>query len=340
MATPNTRRVLRKESAGVVQFQEEPIPEYGTSDVLIRVRAVSLNWKDAAIVDGRTSWAALPNGIVGTEFAGEVVQVGGSVRFFKTGDRVMSLINYDDITGNETTIQALGHNIDGTLAEYLVVPEIVLVKIPEYLTWAEASTIPCAGLTAWSALNFTSRLAGKTVLLEGTGGVSLLALLLAVKAGAKVIITSSSDEKLQRAKELGATHTINYVKVPDWDQEVLKLTGGLGAHIVVEAGGAATFLKSVASVKRGGQVSQVGLMTTNSNGNFVDLIPMLIMKAVRIVGIRVGLKADLEDFAAFLEATQLPLSPCIDKVYKFDQSKEALDYLRSSSLFGKVIIEF
>ncbi|KAH8800922.1 chaperonin 10-like protein [Xylogone sp. PMI_703] len=341
---PLTRRVLRRESPGAVRFHDESIPSRGSLDVLVRVRAVSLNYKDVAAVDGKlpsgVPLGVLEGGIVGSEFAGEIMWIGDHVRLFKKGDRVVSLVNLDDITGNETSMRAFGHNIDGTLAQYIVVPENALVKIPQHLTWAEASVIPCAGLTAWSAMEMNSRLTGKTVLIQGTGGVSLVSLLLAVRAGATVVITSSSDEKLLRAKELGATYTINYAKVPHWEQEVLSLTDGLGAHFVIENGGAGTLLKSVIATRNGGQVSQVGFLTNKSEGDLVDLVNTVIIKKCRIVGIRVGIKGGLEELMEFLSATQCQLAPCIDRVFQFEQAVEALDYMRGSTLFGKVVIEF
>ncbi|KAF9239048.1 hypothetical protein DTO006G1_4745 [Penicillium roqueforti] len=336
----NTHKVFRRDGA-TIRSHIEPRPLHGPSEVLVKVRAVSLNWKDVAVLDGRFPFPALENGISGTEFAGEVVSVGNKVKSFTEGDRVTSLIDLDAITGREKTVQGLGQNIDGTLAEYLVMPAESLVKIPDHLTWPEASMIACAGLTAWSALNMkSSNLCGKTVLIEGTGGVSLIALILAVRAGAYVIITSSSDDKLEKARILGASHTINYAKHRDWENEVLEHTGGLGVDIVVEQGGAATLLKSVSTVKKGGQVSQVGLLTANSEGDFVLLVQQLIIKACRIVGIQVGTKVDLEDFVELLRVTRLGLLPVIDRIFEFEQAPEACAYLQSGKAFGKVVVQF
>ncbi|KAH8881840.1 NAD(P)-binding protein [Thozetella sp. PMI_491] len=337
---PTTRNVLRRQGGGVVRFSSELIPSQGSSDVLIRVRAVSLNYKDVAMVDDRFPFAALKGAIVGTEFAGEVVSVGDKVRLFEAGDRVVSLMNYDDITGRESTFQGKASNIDGSLAEYLVVPEIALAKIPAHLTWNEASMIPCSGLTAWSALMGT-RLSGKTVLIQvGTGGTSIIALLLAVKAGAAVIITSSSDEKLERAKKLGATHTINYNTHPDWEAEALKLTGGQGVDVVIEQGGAGTLVKSVTALKKCGKVQQCGFLSSAEQGDLSAMVQMLIFKVASVVGVRVGLKPDLEDMMEYLGATQLELAPCIDSVYDFSKVEEAIERVRSGKMFGKVIVHF
>jgi NADPH:quinone reductase-like Zn-dependent oxidoreductase len=210
---------------GIVHLVEEPIPARGSADLLVRVHAVSLNYKDAAIIDNQLPWLGRKGGIAGTEFSGEVVEAGADVVGLQVGDRIVSLINFEEITGRETTTKSMGQTADGSLAEYLVVPAKSVVKIPTHLTWHEASMIACAGLTAWSALSMNNtRLAGKTILLQGTGGVSMIALLLAVKAGATVIVTSSSDDKLERAKALGASGLINYITTPDWEKEALTLT--------------------------------------------------------------------------------------------------------------------
>ncbi|RFU75136.1 hypothetical protein TARUN_7138 [Trichoderma arundinaceum] len=338
---PQTRRALRRVGPAVAEFRDEPIPPRGSSDVLVRVRAVSLNYKDLAMLDDNFPWPVPSNTIMGTDVAGEVVWVGDKVSLFEVGSKVVALHNLDNITGRELTARALGQNIDGTLATYVVFSEHVLVKFPDNLTWAEASIVPCAGLTAWSALNMgTSNLWGKTVLVQGTGGVSILALSLAAKAGATVIATSSSDAKLERAKELGASHVINYKKNPNWEEEVLKITGGLGVDIVVEQGGAQTLIQSVQSLRRCGQVSQVGFLSGDGQADLFHLVQLLIIKKCSIVGIQVGSKGDLEDLMGFLRQPQFKLDSCIDRVFSFDNSLEAFDHLRKGNAVGKVVIEF
>ncbi|KAG0652472.1 Zinc-type alcohol dehydrogenase [Hyphodiscus hymeniophilus] len=295
--TPLTRTALRRSTGSLVRVVE-PVPIIGTTDVLIRVKAVALNWKDAAILNSKFPWPnCLPTGIHG-----------------------------------------LGQQADGTLTDYVVIPVHTLVKVPSHLSWEEASTIGVAGLTAWNALNASKSGAGKTALLQGTGGVSLFALRLAQELGFRVIITSSSDEKLERAKRLGAALTINYQAIPKWEDEAMRMTGDVGVDLVVDQGGAATLLQSVSALKKGGRVSQVGLLTSESRGSFVPLIQMLIMKACCIQGIQVGTKSDLMTFCDFLEATKLNLTPIIDRVFDFDDTTKALQYLTSGNIFGKVVI--
>ncbi|KAH8812093.1 hypothetical protein F5884DRAFT_820108 [Xylogone sp. PMI_703] len=334
----SVRKVYRRVGNNL-RLSEEPIPTLGTSDVLIKVHAVSLNWKDAAILYAKYPWRVVENGIPCADASGEVVSVGEKVTRLKKGDRVVALHDLENITGRETIARGLGQQVEGTLASHLIFAELELVKFPDYLSWVEATILPCAGLTAWSALDMVSRIAGKTILIEGTGGVSLVALFFAVKLGAKTIVTSSSDDKLQRVKALGATHTINYKSNPEWEKDVLALTDGVGVDLVVEQGGASTFMQSVKTIRRGGRLSQVGLLTTESKGDFTTLVQLLIMKELRIVGIQVGTKRDLEELMDFLRISQLPLTPVIDRLFKFEDSEEAFKYLVSGSVFGKVVIE-
>ncbi|KAL7815922.1 hypothetical protein V8C44DRAFT_323380 [Trichoderma aethiopicum] len=338
---PQTRRALRRLGPRAAEFVDEAIPSRGSSDVLIRVRAVSLNYKDLAMLDDNFPWPVPSNIIMGADVAGEVAWVGEKVAKFTIGDRVVAIHNLDNITGREATARAPGQGVDGTLATYVVFSEVELVKFPDNLTWAEASILPCSGVTAWSALNMkTNNLWGKKILVQGTGGVSMIALRLAAKAGATVIATSSSDAKLTRARELGASHTINYKQNPSWEQQVLDLTGGLGVDIVVEQGGAQTLFQSVQSVKRGGQISQVGFLSGHGQGDMFLLVQLLIIKKCSIVGIQVGSKGDLEDLLDFLKQPQFKLEPCIDRVFSFDESLEAIDYMRKGGAVGKIVIEF
>ncbi|KAJ4865310.1 zinc-binding dehydrogenase domain-containing protein [Trichoderma breve] len=334
---PQTRRALRRRGPHVAEFVDEAIPSRGSSDVLIQVRAVSLNYKDLAMLDDNFPWPVPSNVIMAADVAGEVVWVGDKVTLFEVGSRVAAIHNLDNITGRELTARGM----DGTLATYVVFAEVELVKVPDNLTWAEASIVPCSGVTAWSALNMRSNnLWGKTVLVQGTGGVSIMALSLAAKAGATVIATSSSDAKLERAKKLGATHVINYKQNPNWDEEVLKLTGGLGVDIIIEQGGADSLLQSVQSIRREGQISQVGFLSGDGKGDLFRLVQLLIMKKCSIVGIQVGSKGDLEDLMNFLRQPHFKLDSCIDRIFSFDKSLEAFDYMRKGGAVGKIVIEF
>ncbi|KAL6874619.1 hypothetical protein HDV57DRAFT_511064 [Trichoderma longibrachiatum] len=337
---PETRRALRRLGPRAAEFVDEAIPSRGSSDVLIRVRAVSLNYKDLAMLDDNFPWPVPSNIIMGADVAGEVAWVGEKVAKFTVGDRVAAIHNLDNITGREATARAPGQGVDGTLATYVVFSEVELVKFPDNLTWAEASILPCSGVTAWSALNIkTNNLWGKKILVQGTGGVSMIALRLAVKAAATVIATSSSDAKLARARELGALHTINYKQNPSWEQQVLDLTGGLGVDIVVEQGGAQTLLQSVQSVKRGGQISQVGFLSGHGQGTCFSWFSCSSSRNAAF-GIQVGSKGDLEDLLDFLKQPHFKLEPCIDRVFSFDESLEAIDYMRKGGAVGKIVIEF
>ncbi|RFU25954.1 hypothetical protein B7463_g10384, partial [Scytalidium lignicola] len=335
----STNRQVYRRSKGSLQLFTEPIQSLKSYDVLIKVQAVSLNWKDGAILTGRFPWPTLDTGIPGTEFAGEVIQVGDSVKLFKVGSKVVSMIDLLCNTGNEIEFEAVGQSIDGTLATHLVLPQHALVEVPDYLSWEEASILACAGLTAWNAVDAYHTLAGKTVLIQGTGGVSSVCLLLATKLGARIIITSSSDEKLEKAKTLGATLTINYKTLPNWEVEVMRLTEGIGADIVIDQGGASTLLQSVRSLKKRGSVSQVGLLTTKSKGDFRELGILLISKACHINGIQVGTKADFENFVSFLKATKMRFDTIIDQVFDFQEANKAFDYLIGGNAFGKVVIK-
>ncbi|EGR49971.1 uncharacterized protein TRIREDRAFT_59649 [Trichoderma reesei QM6a] len=338
---PQTRKALRRIGPREAKFVDEAIPSRGSSDVLIRVRAVSLNYKDLAMLDDKFPWPVPSNIIMGADVAGEVAWVGEKVAKFKIGDGVVAIHNLDNITGRESTARAPGQGVDGTLATYVVFSEVELVKFPDNLSWAEASILPCSGVTAWSALNIkTNNLWGKKVLVQGTGGVSIIALSLAAKAGATVIATSSSDAKLERARELGASHVINYKQNPNWEQQVLDLTYGLGVDIVVEQGGAQTLLQSVQSVKREGQISQVGFLSGHGHGDMFRLVQLLIIRKCSIVGIQVGSKGDLEDLLDFVKQPHFKLEPCIDRVFSFDKSLEAFEYMRNGGAVGKIVIEF
>ena len=271
--------------------------------------------------------------------AGEVVEVGDRVKKFKVGDRVCAAFMPDWTDGAPNAAigkTALGGFVDGMLREYATFAESALVLLPDYLSYEEAATLPCAAVTAWNALFEGYDLKpGQTVLTLGTGGVSLFTLQLARMAGANVISTSSSDQKITMLKELGATHTINYKTSPKWDEEVLKLTGGVGVDHVVEVGGAGTLERSLKSTKVGGHVALIGVLSQPENG----FNPMLIlMKSIAVQGVFVGSRTMFERMNAALAAHQI--KPVIDKVFAADKIVEALDYLESGQHFGKIVVKF
>jgi NADPH:quinone reductase-like Zn-dependent oxidoreductase len=228
----------------------------------------------------------------------------------------------------------LGGAIDGVLTQYRVFDQAGLLRIPEHLSYQEGAALPCAGLTAWNALVPSTHVqAGDTVLLLGTGGVSIFGLQFAKLHGARVIITSSSDEKLARAKALGADETINYKTTPEWDKEVLRLTGGQGVDIVLEVGGGETFTRSLSSVRASGQVAVIGVLTGVAGTVPIGLIGI---QTLSVRGIFVGSVAMFEAMNRAIAVHQL--RPVIDRVFPFEQSADALRYLQSAQHFGKIVI--
>lgn len=316
---------------------EREIPQPKAHEVLVKFHAVSLNYRDILFAEGfynaKPSLPAVPL----SDGAGEVVAVGTEVTRWKAGDRVTPIFMQGWLDGGQKAeygATALGGGfIDGVLTEYGAFHENGLVRIPEHLSYEEAATLPCAAVTAWHALVEVSRVkAGDTVLTLGTGGVSIFALQLAKLHGARVIATSSSDEKLARARELGADETIQYRRTPEWDEEVRKLTGGKGVDHVVEVGGAGTIQRSIRSTRPGGVVSVIGVLT---GGDGIDPVQVL-MRGLRLQGIFVGSRAMSQDLNLAVESAKL--KPVIDRVFDFGEAREALAYLKSGSHFGKVVI--
>jgi NADPH:quinone reductase-like Zn-dependent oxidoreductase len=314
-----------------------PTPKPKTGEVLVRVRATSLNYRDTAVVSGRYPGQTLPM-IPLSDGAGEVVEVGEGVTRVQVGDRVAGIFFQDWIAGKltrEKIKSALGGAIDGMLAEYVVLNQEGLVHLPAHLSYEEGATLPCAAVTAWQALVDRGRLTtGETVLLLGTGGVSIFALQFAKILGAKVIITSSSDEKLAQAKLFGADETINYKTFPNWDEKVHELTQQQGVDQVIEVGGAGTLEKSLRSTGVGGRISLIGVLGGAGDVNHTQML----MKSIDVQGIYVGSR---EMFEAMNRAIALhQIKPVIDHVFPFTEAPEAYRYLLSGSHFGKVVIQF
>lgn len=322
---------------GLVLNADRPAPKAGPGEIGIRVRATSLNYRDLMMVKGSYRGALKPSLIPLSDGAGEVVEVGAGVSRFKVGDRVAGAFFQGWQAGAvsaERTARALGGgNVDGMLAEFVVLPETGAIHIPGHLSFEQAATLPCAGVTAWNAIVETGRIrAGETVLLLGTGGVSLFALQFAKLHGARVILTSSSDDKLARAKALGADDVINYRDTPDWDKAVGALTGGQGADLVVEVGGPNTLERSIRSVRAGGTVVVIGAVGGNGQ---IDPRP-LVSRSVRLQGIYVGSQ---DMFAAMNAAvSEAALTPVIDRVFAFEQARDAYAHLDGATHFGKVVI--
>ena len=329
---------LSKKGFAAIQRVERPTPKPAPGEVLVRMYAWSLNFRDLLIINGLYPVATGAKEIIPVcDGAGEVVEIGAGVTRFAKGDRVVTTFFQGWIDGPLTYPAmgtALGGAVNGVLAEYSALSEQGLVKMPQSLSYEAAATLPCAGVTAWHALIETGQLrSGQTVLALGTGGVSIIGLQLAKAKGARVIITSSSDEKLARAKALGADMVVNYKKAPDWDEEVIRLTSGTGADHVLETGGAGTFQKSAKALSIHGQINIIGVLTGLQNN--LDLTPVLV-KVARVQGIYVGSRAMLERLVQ--EVVSKRIAPVVDKVFPFDKAVEAYQYLASGQHFGKVVI--
>ena len=322
---------------GNLEISERPMPQPARGQLLIRIHAVSLNYRDLLIVSGRYNpKLALPR-IPCSDGAGEIVSVGEGVVQWRPGQRVAGIFMQNWIEGEPDAAKirgALGGDIDGMLAQFAVLREDGVVRIPGHLSFEEASTLPCAAVTAWNAVVRAGRVkAGDTVVIQGTGGVSIFALQFAKLLGARVLGTSSSDEKLARAKELGLDAGVNYRAHPDWEKWVIEQTGGRGADLVVEVGGAGTFTRSLRALRIGGAVAQIGVLSQSSEG--IE-IPLLLHKQVRLTGIYVGSRVDFEDMNRAI--AQHRLQPVIDKTFAFDDLPAALRCIQAGAHFGKVVI--
>ena len=318
---------------------ERPDPKPGPGQVLIAVKACSLNYRDLLVAKG--SYGAPPplGRIPLSDGAGEVVEVGTGVTRVKVGDRVAGIFMQGWLGGDvnaEVAATALGGAIDGMLAQYVVLSEQGVVKVPAHLNWEEAATLPCAAVTAWNALVCHGRVkAGDVVALQGTGGVSLFALQFAKMHGARCIITSSSDEKLELARGMGADETINYKRDPGWDKAVMARTGGRGADIVVEVGGAGTLEKSLSAVRFGGSVQLIGVLT-----GVAGPIPTaaILRRSITVQGIYVGSREMFEEMNRAIELHGL--RPHIDRSFGVADARAAYEHLAGAGHAGKVVIGF
>ena len=315
---------------GLVQV-DLPEREPKAGGVLVRIRATSLNFKDIGV--SRTKPRPM---IPRSDGAGEVLAIGEGVRRFAVGDRVMgSFFPYwiDGEMQREYIRVALGDSTDGMLAEQIVMPEGAWVRTPSHLTDDEAATLPAAAVTAWHALyEQTILYPGSAVLLLGTGGVSIFGLQLARLGGLRTIITSSSDEKLERARALGAHDTVNYREREDWDRAVLDLTEGRGVHRVLEIGGAGTFAKSLAATRMGGSIISIGHLSEDGERRGEPSLTRGIIGR----GIFVGSRSMFERMNAALELHDI--HPAIERVFEFDQTQEAYRLLESQAFVGKIVI--
>jgi len=339
---PHAQKVYRRKGLGIENhvLVEEPLPKPGYGQVLVRIYAFSLNFRDLLLAWGKYPVdPALSFGIIPiSDGAGQVVQLGEGVHEVKVGDRVTPNFVSSWVAGEldpSWFASSLGGTVDGVAGQYIVANANSLVLIPGHLSYEEAATLPCAAVTAWNALfeGPTPIRVGESVLVEGTGGVSIFALQFAASAGARVIVTSSKDDKLKKAKGLGALDGINYKEDPDWEKTVIKLTEGRGVDHIVEVGGADTVPKAVVAVRTGGHIYPIGGVTGFDVG-YNNLL--IVIKALHIRGLFVG---SAEMFKRMNAAISLhKIHPHIDKVFEFDDLQGSLKYLEKGEHFGKVVV--
>ena len=321
---------------------EAPTPKPGPNQVLVRVKAASLNYRDLMVATGRGARGPTPPNLIPlSDGAGEVMEIGTGVTRVKPGDRVAALFMQTWLGGEiepDHAASSMGGAIDGMLAEYVVLNQDGLVHIPDHCSYEEAACLPCAGVTAWNALFAPSPIGrpigpGQSVLVLGTGGVSIFALQFARAAGARVIATLSSDEKLAKARTLGATDTVNYRQHPEWQNEVLRLTNGRGVDMVVEVGGPGTLARSVEAARQGGGISLIGVLT----GAAGDISPVPMMRKNLVTrGIYVGSRQMFEAMNAAISLHKI--KPEIDRVFPFADAKAAYHHLKGQTHVGKVVI--
>ena len=331
-------QIPKPEGIDSLTLREAPTPKPGRGQVLVRMRAASLNYRDLMVLTGRYARGApLADLVPLSDGAGEVAEIGPDVTRVKPGDRVAGIFMQTWLGGDvepSDAASSLGGAIHGVLAEYVLFDQNGLVTLPAHLSFEEGATLPCAAVTAWNAL-YAGRplIAGQSVLVLGTGGVSIFALQLARAAGARVIATSSSDDKIARAKQLGASDGVNYKQHPEWAQQVLALTNGRGVDHVLEVGGPGTLPRSVEAARQGGQIHLIGVLA----GGAGEINPTTAMRKGQILrGIYVGSRQMFQAMNRVIELHQL--HPVIDRVFEFDEAKEAYRHLQGQSHVGKIVI--
>ena len=318
-----------------LEFVERPTPAPGPGEVLVGVRAVSLNYRDLMVVKGFYNPKMKLPRIPLSDGAGEVVAVGADVTSWKPGDRVAGIFMQNWLDGPLTAAKgrgALGGDVDGMLTDFIVLKEPGLVAIPDHLSFQEAATLPCAAVTAWNALAAGELKPGSTVLIQGTGGVSIFALQFARLKGARVLGISSSYEKLERASAMGLDAGLNYRDNPEWDRWALDQTGGEGVDLVVEVGGAGTLPRSLRAIRPGGTIAQVGVLTQSADP---IPIPLILHKTARIHGIYVGSR---RDFLEMNRAISLAELRPVGEEFDWRQAREALERMEEASHFGKLVL--
>ncbi|KAF7355954.1 Alcohol dehydrogenase superfamily protein [Mycena venus] len=339
MSFPETTRYYYFPQVGEYSYLAQtssPLQPLKSDEVLVKIHAVSLQARDQSIALGH--FPSCPNIIPCSDMAGEVVAIGAGVVTWKHGDRVCANLMLDHITGDTTPamlLNALGGSVDGVLTQYRAFPAHSLVKAPAHFSYEESSTLPCAALTAFNALEGVK--AGDTVLISGTGGVATFALQFASAMSATVIVTSSSDTKLEQAKTMGATHAVNYTATPAWDEEVLKLTVRHLTKSHFQLVGAETLVRSMNVTRMGGTIAIIGVRPTTQT-SFPDIVLPSIMKGFRWRGIQVGSVELFRKMIAFIETHRDATRPVVGKVFAFAEAREAYEYLASHGHVGKVVI--
>ena len=318
-----------------LEFAERATPQPGPGEVLVRVHAISFNYRDLMVVKGLYNPKLKLPRIPCSDGAGEVAAVGEGVTAWQPGDRVAGIFMQNWLDGPPTPAKAkggLGGDIDGMLAEYVVLKEAGLVRLPSYLSFEEAATLPCAAVTAWNALAAGNLKAGATVLIQGTGGVSIFALQMARLMGARVLGISSSEAKLERARALGLAAGLNYRESPEWDRWALDQTGGDGVDLVVEVGGSGTLPRSLRTIRMGGVIAQIGVLTSLSEPL---PLPLILHKQARIQGIYVGSRQNFEEMN---KAISLAGLRPIYESFPWSQAREVLSRMENASHFGKLVL--
>lgn len=330
-------QVAQEWSIGGMRLNETEQPIAGVGQVVVRMQAASLNYRDLLTVKGKGGKFDLPL-IPFSDGAGEIVALGEGVSRVSIGDRVCPMFFPGWLDGRPTASNrrlALGGTHPGVLQEFLLVDAEAVSVIPAHLDVREASTLPCAALTAWRALFEEAKIRpGDIVLVQGTGGVSLFALQMAKFAGAGVIVTSSSDDKLERAKELGADHTINYISTPEWGKAAAKWAG-TGVDHIIEVGGKETFQQSIEAAGVDGNILVIGMLSGFDQRIF---IPSLYSKNLHVVGLSVGNRRMFERMSAAVGRNRL--KPVIDRTFSFDEVPDALALMERGQHFGKIVVEF
>ena len=316
-------------------FVERPTPQPGPGEVLVKIHAISFNYRDLMVVKGLYNPKMKLPRIPCSDGAGEVAAVGDGVTAWKPGDRVAGIFMQNWLDGPPTrakTRGALGGDMDGMLAEFVVLKETGLVAAPEHMSDEEAATLPCAAVTAWNALSAGNLKPGGSILTLGTGGVSTFAIQFARLMGLRTLGISSSKAKLERATQLGLNAGLNYGETPDWDRWVLNQTGGEGVDLVVEVGGMGTLARSLRAVRIGGVIAQIGVLS----GPFEPLpLPLIFHKQIRVHGIYVGSRQDFVDMNRALSLANL--HPPVES-FAWTQAREVLRRMEAASHFGKLAL--